>query len=884
MVKDFKNRLARYLSGGAPSPFGMLSRSGKRRSSRGFQRLVCTESCESRAMLSGTAAAAPKALLGTNGNDVFTLKYNSLATSGNVTATISSNGGPTTNLGSFSMASGIALQGFGGNDSVRIVGTSGNDVFVMSNAGLKLNGSPLRISTIESVSMAAGAGNDTYRFDADAQLGRVTVDDSAGWDSLDFSLTTSANVRVNLSLASVQTVNTNLRLTLNTSTGIENVIGGHGDDRLTGNSRNNVLRGGAGTDWLSGMEGSDSLYGGAGDDKYVFRSAATAELDTIVELAGEGTDTVDFTSVKSGVRFNLALTGTQNVHTNQKIRMGGIAGTENVTGGPGDDTLTGNARANILNGGAGDDQLTGGGGNDTYVFRASTTAETDTIVEAAAGGRDTLDFSAITTAVVVNLSSTQAQTTNAKRRLVFNTSGTIENATGGSGNDRLTGSTAANVLIGGSGNDLLEGGRGNDRLIGGAGNDNYIFRTAATSEIDTIVETSTGGFDSLNFGSISKNVTVDLSVSTLQAVHVNRSLILQAGTNIESITGGSGNDRLTGNARANVLRGSTGNDTLIGGAGSDRLIGGLGNDTYVFRNAVSAETDTVEESASGGTDTLFFGSVTKNVHVYLGTTDTQAVYTNMQLKLSSLLDVENVTGGSGDDTITGNPASNVLVGGAGSDSLLGREGNDTYVFRTAASAEFDSITELSGAGRDTLDFSAITTAVTLNLGTTTAQTSHTNRRLKLNLGTSVENVIGGSGNDNITGNAVSNVLVGNAGNDRLSGLAGRDILIGGLGLDQLPGGDGEDILIAGRTTVDLLATRLVSLQTGWNSAVSYNDRVDNLRAGIGSPTVSLRAKVNVVNDGAQKDTLTGGAGIDWYFRALDDVIVGLVAGEEINLL
>jgi len=621
-------------------------------------------------MLSGIAAAAPKALLGTTGNDIFTLKYNSLTTSGKVTATVSSNGGVTKNLGTFSMASGIALQGLGGNDSVRIVGTSGNDVFVISKTGLTLNGSTMKISTIESVSLAAGAGNDTYRFDADAQLGRVTVDDSSGRDSLDFSLTTSANVGVNLSLASVQTVNQNLRLTLKTSTSIENV-------------------------------------------------------------------------------------------------------------------------------------------------------------------------------------------------------------TGGARNDTLIGNALANVIIGGG---------GSDNLRGNAGNDTYIFGTASKAEIDTIVETSAGGFDSLNFGSITTNVTVDLSLSTSQTVHFNRSLILQAGANIETVTGGSGNDRLTGNARANVLRGGAGNDTLIGGAGSDRLIGGLGNDAYVFRNAVSAETDTVEESANGGTDTLFFGSVTKNVHVYLGTTDTQAVYTNMQLKLSSLLDVENVTGGSGNDTITGNAAANVLIGGAGSDSLLGRTGNDTYVFRTAASAELDSITELAGAGTDTLDFSAITTALTLNLGSATTQTIHTNRQLKLNLGTSLENVIGGSASDNITGNAALNVLVGNAGNDRLSGLAGRDILIGGLGLDQLLGGDGDDILIAGRSAVDLLATRLVSLQTGWNSAVSYNDRADNLRTGVGSPTVSLRAKVNVLNDSAQKDTLTGGAGTDWYFRALDDVIVGLVVGEEIDLL
>ncbi len=103
MVKEFKNRLTRYLNGSAPSPFGMLSRGVTRRKNRASQRSMCTETCESRAMLSGIAAADPEALMGTAGNDAFILTYNSLTTSGNVTATVSTNGGPVTNLGTFSM-------------------------------------------------------------------------------------------------------------------------------------------------------------------------------------------------------------------------------------------------------------------------------------------------------------------------------------------------------------------------------------------------------------------------------------------------------------------------------------------------------------------------------------------------------------------------------------------------------------------------------------------------------------------------------------------------------------------------------------------------------------------------------------------------------------
>lgn len=55
------------------------------------------------------------------------------------------------------------------------------------------------------------------------------------------------------------------------------------------------------------------------------------------------------------------------------------------------------------------------------------------------------------------------------------------------------------------------------------------------------------------------------------------------------------------------------------------------------------------------------------------------------------------------------------------------------------------------------------------------------------LGTFIENALGGSGNDEISGNSAANVLVGNAGNDILAGLSGGDHLEGGDGDDRLYG-------------------------------------------------------------------------------------------------
>jgi serralysin len=84
---------------------------------------------------------------------------------------------------------------------------------------------------------------------------------------------------------------------------------------------------------------------------------------------------------------------------------------------------------------------------------------------------------------------------------------TIENATGGTGNDTLFGNAVANkltggdgndklaglagndLLSGGNGNDLFNGGTGNDTMTGGQGSDTYVFNLAlAAANLDRITD------------------------------------------------------------------------------------------------------------------------------------------------------------------------------------------------------------------------------------------------------------------------------------------------------------------------------------------------------------------------------------------------------------
>ncbi len=115
--------------------------------------------------------------------------------------------------------------------------------------------------------LAGLAGNDTYRFVANTQLGSDTVTEaaSAGTDSINLAGTTTA-VRLNLGITTLQTVNANLKLTITTTNTIENAVGGNSDDVLTGNALPNALTGGTGADRLSGLAGNDLLDGGLGND------------------------------------------------------------------------------------------------------------------------------------------------------------------------------------------------------------------------------------------------------------------------------------------------------------------------------------------------------------------------------------------------------------------------------------------------------------------------------------------------------------------------------------------------------------------------------------------------------------------------------------------
>jgi Ca2+-binding RTX toxin-like protein len=769
--------------------------------------------------------------------------------------------------------------------------------------------------------LAGGLGDDIYSSATSSALGTDTLVEQPGEgrDTLDFSLTSTLAVAVNLGVVTTQVVNANLSLVLSAADTFENALGGSLNDTLTGNALGNLLGGNAGNDTLVGGVGNDTLEGGAGndalqggadDDTYAFDADAALGSDTLTEATEAGHDTLDFTATTTrAVAVNLGVTTAQTVVTSSLTLTLNAADTyENVTGGSLNDLLTGNGLGNVLSGGlgndtlrggAGDDTLAGGLGNDSYSFTADSNLGTDTLNESA-GGLDTLDFSTTTASgVTVNLGVATTQEVNANLSLILGADNTFENATGGPLADVLIGNSLANTLTGNAGDDSLSGLAGNDSLVGGLGNDVSLFAANSPLGTDTLNEAA-GGTDTLDFsGTTDLGVTVNLGTTTAQVVNANLSLVLGLATAFENVVGGQLNDTLTGNGLANLLQGNSGNDTLTGLAGNDTLAGGAGDDSYLF-NANSAQgTDTLQEGAGEGTETLDFTLTTSlAVSVNLGLAITQVVNANLSLVLSAVDTFENVSGGGLNDTLTGNALANRLVGAggndtlaglAGDDTLIGGLGNDSYLFTPDANLGTDTLDETAG-GIDILNFSATTTlGVTVDLGLATTQVVNANLSLVLGSGNTFESALGGALGDLLIGNALANSLTGNDGDDTLAGLAGNDTLTGSLGNDSYLfaansalGTDTLNEAAGGTDTLDFSGTTAlavtVNLGTTGTQVVNANlslglglaTAFENVKGSGLNDTLTGNALDNVLEGNAGNDTLTGLAGNDTLTGGIGD--------------
>ena len=411
----------------------------------------------------------------------------------------------------------------------------------------------------------------------------------------------------------------------------------------------------------------------------------------------------------------------------------------------------------------------------------------------------------------------------------------IDHIIGGSGADTLIGNANANRLTGKGGDDQLEGGAGDDQLLGGAGND--ILR-----------------------GDIGND-------------------LLRGGPGADNLTLGGGNDIAFGDKGDDIINGdAVGIDQIDGGAGRDSLRIHAAFDISVNMadpqkyQRVKGSDNAVWQADNEGSYFRLWGDIDGN-----GIAGSNDGFTYLR-------NIENIITGSGNDTLTGDAQNNRLLAGQGNDTLNGGAGDDELT----GGRGLDVLN--GGAGTDSALWPSTwingqEAKLTINLAETTKYKlvqgiwqahetgeysrawldSNHNNTLDANdefdYLRDIEGLVGGGGDDHLTGNAADNILYGQEGNDTLTGHDGDDWLNGGGGYDRLIGGAGNDVLdgfsrrdtMTGGAGDDIF---LLWLTPAWRADDRVTDfaKGDKIRIELDSKPTTLAelkqsAKLDFSNDG-----------------------------------
>ena len=255
---------------------------------------------------------------------------------------------------------------------------------------------------------------------------------------------------------------------------------------------------------------------------------------------------------------------------------------------------------------------------------------------------------------------------------------------------------------------------------------------------------------------------------------------------------------------------------------------------------------------SSGNDTLDLSGYATNSRIDLnpGTfSDANGMTNNISIARNAI--IENAVGGLGNDVIVGNAVADTLSGGAGNDTITGGAGNDLLIGGSGA----DTLN--GGAGNNTASYAGSTVSVQVDLRLATVQVSTGDA--SGDILSNIQNLIGSSFNDMLTGDGNANVLNGGLGNDTLNGGLGNDTLVGSLGFDTLIGGGGVD-------TIDysgLVSAGLTAVLDGSNGyALKGGANGTDTLTGITDILGNNGSDIYVLKNGTYG--VTGGSGNDIY--------------------
>jgi Ca2+-binding RTX toxin-like protein len=465
----------------------------------------------------------------------------------------------------------------------------------------------------------------------------------------------------------------------------------------------------------------------------------------------------------------------------------GSANDDVLDGGPGNDILLGRGGIDILqggpgndtlNGGQGADQMLGGEGDDLIIWNPGDASD---VVEGQ-DGNDTMLFNG------ANISETVDVSANGQRLRFFRNVGSIVmdcdgiekvvfNALGGADQvtvNNLSGTQVTNVFVSllnsGTNNVIVNGTETNDviKVSGSATNVDVTGLSAAVTVVG-----GESGLDKLIINGLGGTDNIDASAVSAGAID----LVLNGGAGNDMLIGGDGNDVLNGQQGADSMFGGPGDDTFPWnpGEGSDLVEGQDGVDTMVFNGANIGEE--VDISANGQRVRFFrnIGTIT------------------MDCNSVEIVDF-NAFGGA--DKITVNDVSGTDLKNVSLDlanppsSGLGDTNGDSVIIR---GTESDDVVTVSGS---VAGISVQGLAATVNIvGTDPTLDTLTIEALAGNDVVTATDLQAGAVNLIVDGGLGDDILIGSHGDDIIFGGEGDDILNGGPGLDALDGGPGNNVII-----------------------------------------------------------------------------------------
>lgn len=576
---------------------------------------------------------------------------------------------------------------------------------------------------------------------------------------------------------------------------------------------------------------------------------------------------------------------------------------DTLQGGDGNDILFGNAGNDVIEGGFGSDVLFGGAGDDT-INPGDNIRDLDFIDPGT--GNNTIVMSDVDLGYVEIGHRDQALAGLGGFSFILDgTTNTGSIITPG-GTDTLIDVNAALTADGLQ----LDGSELNDvytvsgvpdggflSLRGGAGNDTYnIGQSAGVIRIDLRQSLLSGP---------NNGVAVDLA---------NGTVIDDGFGSTDQITGiGSATIEIRGTDLADSMTGSDFDDRFITRGGNDSVDGGLGVDLVRYdRTGVTSgmDVDLAAGTASGSFNGVAFTDTLISIE------DVRGSRVGSDTLLGSA-DDNLLRGFGGNDSIDGRDGDDTLEGNVGNDTLLGGAGND-LIFGGALSSVTDGNDFIGGgAGNDTIEVVSGNNTIYAGLGDDSirggvdadlifgsAGSNHisTHWGLLSAVGTGIDTVIGGTGddlvdgtgsfaveirgnggNDNITGSAGNDFIAGGTGNDVMLGGAGIDIIYLGAGNDFAGGGEGRDIIYGGAGTNTIyggLGDDTVQGGTGDDFIVGGGSGRNILLGNGGNDQVFAGTGNDLVAGGAGDDSIFGGDGDNTIYLGAGNDFTGGGAGDD----